>query len=417
MNSGSKPKYKDYLLKDNPFPQTATLEPSSHDPRTSGEIFNDKIFAEEIDDLWKRIDSKINVIYVSQASGVWELGIGKSALVYNVCKSLKEKSEATAVYLRASTKSRPSDFCNQIVAKWHSDGYLWEAFRDLLQGYKSSRSSKIPADKIDSFLQTYESLPDRVQLRVFTFEREDKVAVDIQKWAQSRDNSLIPEVTRAFFETYLTFPNGFVERWNGLKVKGNDDIDFFATVLKLLSLTKIAYHYFVIDQFEDAVRGNQGKNQLANFCSEMRRIIVACAGKATILVTLHPESEDILSQRGGEHLIGLAGLDDRHKLDIKEITRDEAVGLALSYLRYFRLPNTNPKNDLYPLDDDIVRYVRHIKGGRPRDILQALSTAIEVGVQNHCVKLDLEFLKKYHRQVLGKVLDDDIFKTFKKSVS
>jgi len=414
MKSESNPKYKEYRLRDNPFPETATLEPTSGDARTSGEIFNDKIFAEEFDNLWKKIDSRLNLIYVT--GGGWELGIGKSALVYNVWKSLKKKSDATAVYVRGSAKLRPSDFCNQIVAKWHNEGYLWQAFKNLLPSYGSSPNPKIPARNIASFLQNYTTKPERVQLSAFTYEREEKVAADLQKWAQSKDDGLIPEVSRAFFETYLSSPNDFVERWNELRVKGHDDIDFFDTMLKLLSLIQAVYHYFVIDQFEDAVRGNQGKNQLANFCSEMRRIIVSCAKKGTVLVTLHPESEDILGQRGGEHLIGLAGLDDRHKVDIKEITPDEAVDLALSYLRYFRLPNTNLRDELYPLDEEAVKYVRHIKGGRPREILQALSTAIEVGIESHCVRLDLEFLKKNHREILGKVLQDETFRTFKKTV-
>jgi hypothetical protein len=415
MKSESNSKYEQYLLRDNPFPETATLEPTSGDPRTSGEIFNGGIFAEEIEELRKRLDSKLNVIYIT--GGGWQLGIGKSALVFNVWKSLKKRDDATTVYVRASARSKPSDFCNQIVTKWHDDGYLWQGFKRLLKSYGDSPGSMIPRDRVNSFLQTYENKPERVQLRVFTFEREDKVAANMQKWAHATDSALIPEVCGTLFETYLSSPTEFVDRWNALKVKGHDDVDFFNTVLRLLSLTNSLHHYFVIDQFEDAVRGNQGKNQLASFCTEMRRIVVSCAKRGTVLVTLHPESEDILNQRGGEHLIGLAGLDDRHKLDIKEITPEDAVDLALSYMRYFRLPSARPETRLYPLDDEAVKYIRHTRGGRPREILQALSTAIEVGIETKSSKLDLEFLKKYHRQVIGKVFQDETFRTFKRSVS
>jgi len=410
-------RYRDYLLRNNPFPDPATLEPTSGDPRTSGEIFNDKVFAEEIQDLWKRIDSKIHVIYVT--GGGWDLGIGKSALVFNVWKSVKNRENATAAYVRVSEKSKPSDFCNQIVANWHREGHLWQAFKDLLQDYKSSPSPRIPANKIDSFLQTYRNMPERVHLRAFTFEREGKVAGDMQKWAQDRVDGMVPEATHTLFETYLTSPGDFIRNWNGLKVKGRDDIDFFTSLLKLLGLTKRSYHYFVIDQFEDAIRGNQGKNQLAQFSSEMRRIVVACARKATIIVTLHPESEDILEERGGEHLTGLADTDERHKLDIKEITMDEAVDLALSYLKYFRLPGCKPDNELFPFEANAIKYVRYIKGGNARRILQALATAIEEGVEAHFAKLDLDFLTKNHRKIFDIVFEDDAkekFRSFMKLV-
>jgi hypothetical protein len=410
----SEPKYKDYLLRNNPFPETATLEPTSGDPRTSGEIFNDKVFAEEIQDLWKRIDSKINVIYVT--GGGWERGIGKSALVFNTWKSLRTRENATAVYLRASAKSKPSDFCNRIVANWHKEGYLWQAFKDLLQNYRNCPNPKIPASKIDSLLQTYRDMPDRVHLRAFTFERESKVADGIQKWAHNRVDGMVPEATHVLFETYLTSPGDFMANWSNLKVKGHDDIDFFDSMLKLFDLTKKSHHYFVIDQFEDAVRGNQGKNQLANFCSEMRRIIVACARKATIIVTLHPESEEILEERGGEHLTGLADTDERHKLDIKEITMDEAVDLALSYLEYFRLPNCKPKTGLFPFDAKAIEYVRYTKGGAARDILQALATAIEIGVEAQCSSLDMDFLRKNHRKIFDRVFSEETLEKFRKSV-
>lgn len=407
-------RYKEYVLRDNPFPEPATLEPMSGDPRTSGEIFNGKIFTDEIEELRKKIDSKINMVYVT--GGGWERGIGKSALVYHMWKSLKTRENVIAVYLRASVNSKPSEFCTQLVGKWQIEGHLWRAFRDLLLAYKQSASPKIRPDKIDSFLESYQKMPERVHLRVFTFEHEAKVASDMQRWVQSLDDGLVPEAIYTFFETYLQSPGEFIEKLSSLRVKGKDDIDFFSTYLRLLSLTRRLYHYLFIDQFEDAVRANQGKNQLPDFCSEMRRLVVACAKRATIIVTLHPESEEILEKRGGEHLTGLAGLDVRHKVNVKEITLDEAVDLALSYLEYFRLPSKT-KDQLYPFDSTAIKYIRHMKGGAPRDVLQALATTIEEGIEANYQRLDLDFLKKNHRRIFDKILVEASFKNFVTSVS
>jgi hypothetical protein len=416
LRSESSPRYKGYLLRHNPFPESPTLDPTSDDPRTSGEIFNEKIFAEEIEGLWNRLRTKINVLYVT--GGGWDRGIGKSALVFYCWKSLKKRSDVTAAYFRASAQLKPSDFCNQFVRRWHNDGYLWEAFKNFLQEYKSSPSPMIRPSKIDSFLQSYPHMPERVPLRVFTYEREAKVASDMQKWAQRRDSGIIPEAVRAFFATYLISPADFIEVWNSLKVKGHDDIDYFATLLRILSLTE-KWSYLIIDQFEVAVQANQGKNQLGVFCSEMRRVVEACAGRGTLIVTLHPESEKVLEQIGGEHLTGLAGLDERHTLNIKDITMDEAVDIALSYLEYFRRPNTKPKNDLYPLEEETIKYVQYVKGGLPRHILHALFTIIEEGVNAQFAKLDTDFLKKNHQKIFDIVFEkvaEEKFRSFKKLV-
>jgi hypothetical protein len=152
----------------------------------------------------------------------------------------------------------------------------------------------------------------------------------------------------------------------------------------------------------------------------MRRVVEVCAGKATLIVTLHPESEKILEQRGGEHLTGLAGLDERHKLNIKEIEMNEAVDIALSYLNYFRLPNSKPKNELHPLQDKTIKYVQHIRGGVPRDILQTLFTIVEEGINARVANLDLDFVKKNHRRIFDIVFDkaaEEKLKNFMKLVN
>ena len=75
-----------YFLKGNPFPQMAIIDPYSSDLRINGAIFNEEVFREEVADLRRKIDSKVNMIYIT--GGGWERGVGKSALMVQEWKRL-----------------------------------------------------------------------------------------------------------------------------------------------------------------------------------------------------------------------------------------------------------------------------------------------------------------------------------------
>ena len=401
------PKYREYSLANNPFPEAADIDPSNKDIRYSGDIFNEKVFAEELKELTDRINKRINVIYVT--GGGWERGVGKSALVIHQWKKLLNEANATAAYVRASSRSRPIDFCNNIVLQWHERGYLWRAFRNFLELYKTTSSPRISSDKINSILTTYQNMPESIQLRLFTFDSAERVAADMAKFSQEKAGT-IREVAAAFFETYLSRPHEFPERYSELKVKGSDEINFFNTLIRLLAISKLGFHYIIVDQFEDAVRGH--KNQLGDFCTEMRRILMSCTKLGLILVTLHPESEAILNERGGEHFVGLANLDERHTIDVKTLEPEEVVELALTYMEQFRIGS--PKHELYPFDKDVVKYIGYRRNWISREILQTLHVAVEEGIDNNFAKIDMEFLKKKHRKILGTEFEPGKFKEFEK---
>ena len=80
--------YDEYLLMENPFPITASINPFDFDPRMNGTIFLKEIFEDAIQDLSERTKRGINVIYISGAQQ--ERGVGKSALMiyqWRECKN------------------------------------------------------------------------------------------------------------------------------------------------------------------------------------------------------------------------------------------------------------------------------------------------------------------------------------------
>ena len=57
--------FSNYLLKENPFPETAVIDPLSDNIRINGEIFHEEIFRNEIEALKRKTEQRINVIYIT----------------------------------------------------------------------------------------------------------------------------------------------------------------------------------------------------------------------------------------------------------------------------------------------------------------------------------------------------------------
>ena len=72
--------YATYLLKENPFPQVATVDPSKTDIRVNGTIFREEVLCDEVRALTDKIDKKTAMIYVAGLK--FDKGIGKSALIF-----------------------------------------------------------------------------------------------------------------------------------------------------------------------------------------------------------------------------------------------------------------------------------------------------------------------------------------------
>lgn len=170
--------------------------------------------------------------------------------------------------------------------------------------------------------------------------------------------------------------------------------------MELMRISGFVYHYFFLDQFEETIEPLRGAS-LSRFSTGMSSLLRACSGQATIVVTLHPYAEQALGQPEGKHVISLAGLDRRHKIDVNTMSPQEGVKLCLSYMSPFR--RDRPDNPLYPFDDDAVGYLSYLTNGVPRLALESMNRAIEEGISANYVLITLDFLKQYHEEITGKV--------------
>jgi hypothetical protein len=401
LNIANDKRYHPYFLKGNPFPQMAIIDPYSADIRINGTIFNKEVFQEEIADLRRKIESRINLIYIT--GGGWERGVGKSALMVQEWKRLTSQPGITSIYIRVRSKSGPADFCDDIVQKWHGEGFLWEALKKLLVKYTNeAQYPKVSTSDVKAFASTYPKMTDDVQFGLFSFLYKIEVVIsDMTKWICTQSSLAKEKIVQTFLGTYLTKPSSFPNEW--LKItrgKGVDKIECLRTIIDLMRLSGFLYHYFFLDQFEETIEPLRGAS-LSIFSTGMSSLLRACTGQATIIVTLHPVAEQALGQPEGKHVISLASLDRRHKIDVNTMSPPEGVKLCLGYMNLFR--TGKPDNSLFPFDEDVVKYLTYLTNGVPRLFLECMNRALEIGVFNGYALITLDFLQQHHEEVTGKV--------------
>jgi len=398
---GDDPRYHPYFLKGNPFPPMAVIDPLNPDIRYNGTIFNKEVFEEEVANLRQKIEAKVNLIYVT--GGGWDRGVGKSALVVQEWRRLKSQPDVTSVYVKVEPKSTPDNLCDDVVLKWHTDGFLWETLKRTLLNYvEEVPSPKIMSSDVRAFISTFPKMTDEISFGLFSFLYKPAVVVsDLTQWICRASPIAKDAAVRTFLNAYLTKPSSFPVQW--LKFshgKGLDKIDCFRTLTEIMRIAGYKYHYFFFDQFEETVEPLRGAS-LSLFSTRMSSLLKACIGQAAIIVTLHPRAEQSLQQPEGMHVRSLADLDKRHKIDVSTMSPDEGVKLCLSYISPFR--HGKPESLLYPFEEDVIRYLTFLTNGIPRDVLEDLNKAVEVGISSDYAKITLDFVKEHHEDITGKV--------------
>lgn len=401
--------YEPYYLHDNPFPATPLLDPTSDDDRVNGKIYNPNIREAEICSFESKIRQRPPLIYIENS--VFERGVGKSALLVQQWRQLQKQAEVTSIYIRTNEKLKPVDFAARLIERWHQEGHLWTVVLQILSAYvKDNPQSEMSLAGFNLFKEKLPSLPIRpISLTHFNVFNPKRLISDLADLAHRQaGNRLHIDLAKVFFEAYLTDPSKFLEVYPAiLRKQKSDHIAMLAGVYRLLMLGGYQYHYLFFDQFEDVVHGMTGK-ALINFNTEMRRLIEASLGQATITVTLHPGATQALSTHEGGDIRSIAPLDSRHVVDVRPLTREGAHQLALTYLDHYRLPNAAPSNRLFPFTSEAIDDIHTASRGNIRACLQAFNYAIVCGMDADYAVINQQFLAEYHTEVTGRVHPEDV---------
>jgi len=407
--------YESYLLRENPFPQVATVDPEKNDIRVNGTIFQEEILSEEVSALRDKIDKKTAMIYVAGLK--FDKGIGKSALMVHQWRRLWAKPNTTSVLVRCNPKDRSTDLALAIVRKWHDQNYLWEATHRLFSRFAKERNDvRISSDNIDMMFNAYQRPPGKLPLTLYTHvSSPERLAKTMALWVSSLGNQLNPLFLEQFFNLYLTQPAELPGKIAKFKTRELDEVGIYANLLELLFHSGFLENFVFLDQLEDAIMPCPA-GRIGEFCLDMKRMVEAGIGRTVTVVTLHPDSEMKLDTQAAQHLLKVAPLDSAHRVDViaLEVTGNETLDLAADYMNHFR--EGPPAYPTWPLHPDVIRYVSFLKDGNMRGILQQLHECLKFAASNGNPEITLDYVLENHEGTLGALKNPDLYEEFRRKM-
>jgi len=410
-------KYEIYNLKENPFPHAGTLNPFSKDPRENGEIFQPSLIADEVKQLEKGVNDRLNMIYIMGL--VHERGTGKSALLVHQLRQLEHQQNAEeriwTTYIRCTMKEKPEYFCNRIIEEWHRTGKLWSLFEQLLLKYARLTDSRTITEAAVKVLFHHNKKPPQQLnlMRYFHTRKSDLLGRDIARFVDNIQGANI-EIVSTFVEMYLSKPDALLEKLNARRFRNADEIDIFGEFLRLSQFEISKYHYVFLDQLEDVI-ADLTERLVTKFCLSMRRLLEVSRGKVTYIVTLHPDSEIRLEGQAAKHLTTLAPLNQPHRIDLRlpNWEGDASVQLAKVYLDYYRIKK---EDDTIPFTPNAIKFVTFCSDRCIREILQRLYFTLEFAVDQQVSMIDYEFMKAHPEKTVGIIIKNKRLEVFEREI-
>ena len=392
--------YRPYHLKDNPFPQNGTVDVFSDDPRINGDVFFDGVSVKELAALGQRIESQTNMIYVAGLQ--FDRGVGKSATLSHVWRQIKQRPDLFAAFVRctgSAPTNTPAGMCAAAVQRLHEQGCIWRAFWRLMPRYSEERKSLLfTRSSIETLRNAFPAPVDSLPLLLYTQVADPaRLAEDVAKWLQESfkcgDN-----LSSALADSYLTKPNSFPARLTG---RGVDTIGAYGDVLTLLRNGGFDFGYVFLDQFEDSVMSTP-TGKMGEFGLGVGRVLEASSGKASVVVTLHHDSEEKLSSSPAlRDLQALAPIDSERCVSLSALEPASAlvIPLVTEYMKRYR-EGTAP-DETFPLDPEVMRYVCFLKRGLIGHILQQLHECIDYGAAHGYKRMDMDLVLQDHSTTMG----------------
>jgi len=396
--------YGRYHLSMNPFPQTATIDIYSSDPRINGSVFCKEVFDEEISELEGMLRRRTNLIYVLGYE--WEKGTGKSALLVDAYKNFREIPNSLNLYLKCSRQApldNPDGFCIGVVKELHLQNILWRTLQALLTEYVSEAQPLFPKKAaIDTIFEAYPEPPIRLPLVAYTHVRDPQTLASAAADWLHKTEGLDKAICERWLRTYLSEPR----EWSSLldKIPRRDAIKNYSFFTSLLMLTGIDHTLIFLDQFEDALM-KVPDPKVGEFCLGMRNMLEASRGHATIVVSLHPEGDTKLTVSGGDYLTQLAPIDMNHMVSVMTLKEKQelVVPLALAYLERMRI--SQPPYLTHPFTPEALRMLCEAEGGNIRQLLQRLHHCVEYGLEKGIDEYTPQAVANDTRGILGRQID------------
>ena len=248
---------------------------------------------------------------------------------------------------------------------------------------------------------------DNIRINWYTYvSNTEKFATEVSKWLRQKYG--ISEFSAQLLtESYFSNPNSILKK---LSSKIGDSIALYGDILTLLTKGGFDWGYIFLDNFEDSVTAKT--TRIEDLSIGMRRMIEASSGKASILVTLHPDSHMRLDAPESKSLQSIAPLDEKRVIPVNvlDVKTKLVVPLAAEYIRNYR--SGNVPYETFPLDPDVIRYVCYLKQGNLRAILQQLHECLDQAIQLNKKVIDMNLVRENHNSMMGKQINEKTMQEF-----
>lgn len=348
-----------YYLRDIPFVELPTVNPTSSDLRINGRIFSREGFEAQYQGLLGLIQREKGLCYVRAESDV--LGTGKSALLAAVYWDLKDdkkkRDRYTPVWADVETPGSISQLLGRVL-----DAMVTE---NVIDSIKSELKDLTPSS-ISSLLSKRIRQPS--PSAVLAVSRILQMPTD---------------------ELSMKYVN--IRR----SISMVSAVEVFQYILTAYGRTEEKRRVVVfINQFEEYVRTQRGIAGLRRLGEDMNDLIrsVQNCGNITFVLTLYPSSEAMLQTVGP--IIETFGTIRANSVTTGELDTPSFLAIAKAYLDKFRTENA-PRGigPLHPFDEDVVTFFANECNGIPRNFIRYLHNAlVEAALAGHGT-VTLDFVK------------------------
>lgn len=350
--------WKPYSLRDIPFLAIPAIRIGNPDKRANGRLFCPDVGEKTATELEGLITTEeFPAVFLRSPSTV--LGNGKSAILAHVFWSLFD-SKRNVAWATATANPRLRDLLARVL-----DGLV-------LHGKINELRQALKPVSIQTISKTLKSAG---------YQRAESSLTAAYKILSADD----AELTYRYANIRRTIPV-------------QEHSELFGTLLELMYSTEQPRLTIFVDQFEEFVRAHRTTTDKIKLGDELNDLQRAIGDNTTIVVSTHPEAENILTQTSleGETFTKISP----SGVLLPDFDEESCMKLIKWYLAEFRPPGYKGP-PFKPFDEKIVRYSAHRVGMNPRELMLALRAALLRGAMNQYPAINADFVNQFHDKIYG----------------
>jgi len=339
-----------YGLRDNPFVSGPVVRIDSTDERINGKLYCKELAEEQLKKFHKLVSLEKIAIYVNADKEV--LGTGKSALMAAAYWEMVA-ANTKAVWVEATGGITINSILGKIVDTL------------VVRKYIAKIKETIDVTSTDELKQAL--------LQKTTLPSDAKI--DAVKRILSMPDEQIPwkysNIRRSIPMYSLT--------------------DVFGAILNILFSVDGSHFFFFIDQFEEYIIASSRGARLNQMGNDLNDLFRALQGQATLVVSLHPAAESLFQSAAGDYVQSLAPV-KQNSIFVPKLDGPMTARMVRYYLDAFRSRDSNHTGTVFPFSNKAIESLTEELDYNPRDVINALRTALTLGVEAGKVPIDWDFI-------------------------